>query len=311
MNSKPLVSIIIPCYNVSEFVEKSVGSILKQSYKNLEIFLIDDASTDDTLRIIKGIKDHRIKLIEVKENTQKVGAVNKALQLALGDLIAFQDADDWSEPDRIENQVVKFMESKNLGICFTNYSYRGKEIVVPDRVAISDEELKDEFLKFGSKQFKPLSPTMCATMMISRAVLEETNGYHPYFAGKVAEDIHWVYRILKNHNGFTINRPLYNINIRKGSLTQEQLAGNNTKAAYTWQLLSKIIAEDINNNVDVLDSANIHKLHKLELEACEEALVTSIRNRLNLKRIYETSASYRLGSFILHPLKVLKGRSII
>ena len=70
-NTTPLVSIIIPCYNVSGYVEKAVTSILNQSYNNLEIFLIDDASTDDTWQKIKSFKDARIKVIAFKENTQK------------------------------------------------------------------------------------------------------------------------------------------------------------------------------------------------------------------------------------------------
>ena len=78
----PLVSVIIPCYNVSAYVTKAVLSIIGQSYTNLEILIIDDASTDDTLTQIRSIKDDRISIFEFKQNTQKIGAVNKVLQLA-------------------------------------------------------------------------------------------------------------------------------------------------------------------------------------------------------------------------------------
>lgn len=105
MNSNPLVSIIIPCYNVEAYVEKAINSILNQTYTNLEIWIIDDASTDGTLQKVNAIKDDRIRIISFKENTQKVGAVNEALQKVNGDYIAFQDADDWSEPTRVQQQL--------------------------------------------------------------------------------------------------------------------------------------------------------------------------------------------------------------
>jgi glycosyltransferase involved in cell wall biosynthesis len=102
MESAPIISVVIPCYNVSLYVEKAVHSILNQSYKNLEIWLIDDGSTDNTLQKINAIKDERIKVVAFKENTQKVGAVNEVLHKVNGDYIAFQDADDWSESGRFQ-----------------------------------------------------------------------------------------------------------------------------------------------------------------------------------------------------------------
>ena len=101
----PLVSIIIPCYNIGSYVYQAIHSIIDQSHKNLEIWIIDDASSDDTLQKINAIKDPRIKVIPFKKYMQKVGAVNEVLQKVIGDYIAFQDADDWSEPKRIKMQL--------------------------------------------------------------------------------------------------------------------------------------------------------------------------------------------------------------
>ncbi|WP_162426435.1 glycosyltransferase family 2 protein [Pontibacter pudoricolor] len=306
MEMHPLVSVIIPCYNVAAYIERAVLSILNQTYPRLEIFLIDDASTDDTLLKIKSFQDERVNVIELKENTQKIGAVNIALSACTGDLIAFQDADDWSEFNRIELQVSQFRNLTKLGICFTNYKYVNLRHSVPNNIALTDKELKDEFLKFGYNNSKHLEPTMCATMMISRAVLTETNGYHPYFAGRVAEDIYWVYKILKKYKGIAINKPLYNINSRDGSLTQLQHAGKNAKSAYSWQLLSKIIYKDMHEHLDVLSPDHINELRKLELEACEEALLKAIRSTVETKNSYENSTSFRLGRFITSCFHFLK-----
>src|SRR5665647_1346838 len=101
MENSYLVSVIIPCYNVSAYVKKAISSILDQTFTNLEILIIDDASTDDTLAQISSIKDERVRVIEFKVNTHKIGAVNDVLKKVNGDYITFQDADDWSEPTRI------------------------------------------------------------------------------------------------------------------------------------------------------------------------------------------------------------------
>lgn len=306
----PLISVIIPCYNVSAYVEKAVRAILSQTYKNLEIWLIDDASTDDTLQKINSFSDDRINVATFAENTQKVGAVNQVLKRVTGEFIAFQDADDWSEPERLRQQVNEFLRDPELGICFTNYSYAGKKAFLPGKISLTDDELRNEFLNYTHKRFEESSPTICATMMISRAALDKTSGYDPYFAGRVAEDIHWVYRILKHFKGVTVNKPLYNYTIRKGSFTQLLDTGHKPKYAYSWQLLSRIIYKDIYEGVDVLAPGNKDVLSKLELEACEEALVEKIRFLNETISMYENSTSFRIGKWLLKPWKFFKKRQI-
>jgi glycosyltransferase involved in cell wall biosynthesis len=306
MRQAPLVSILIPCYNVSAYVDRAVQSVLSQDYQNLEIWLIDDASSDDTLSILNSFEDPRVRVVEFKENTQKIGAVNDVLLRVKGDLITFQDADDWSEPSRISKQVEKFSLDPNLGICFTNYKFFGKINYVPSKIALTNEELKDQFLNFWKNRNAFFYPTNCPSMMITRDVLINTKGYHEYFRGRVAEDIHWIYRILKVYNGITIEEPLYHYNIREDSFTNIQVTGKNAKYAYSWHLLSKIIHKDIYEGINVLEKENNCELIKLELLACEEALVERIVSSQKLKESYDKSMSYRLGKFLLKPLHIFK-----
>jgi len=300
-NDLPLVSVIIPCYNVAPYVEKAVQSILSQTYSNLEIWIVDDASTDNTLEKINAFKDDRIKVIQFNKNTKKVGAVNEVLQKVNGNYVAFQDADDWSEPNRIKEQFKQFINDPELGICFTNYKYIGSKIRLPGKISLTNEELRNEFLNYSYQRNAGTSPTNCPTMMISKATLEKTGGYHPYFAGRVAEDIQWIYRILKYFKGITIDKPLYNYSIRDGSFTQIQSRGDNPKYAYSWQLLSKIIHKDIHEQIDVLAPEN-----KLELEACEDALVENLQLLNHTRQVYENSISFKLGRFMLWPWRLLK-----
>jgi glycosyltransferase involved in cell wall biosynthesis len=300
-----LISIMMPCYNVSPYVEKAVGSILAQTYKNLEIWIIDDASTDDTLQKINSIKDERIKVIEYKENTQKVGAVNEILQRVNGDYIAFQDGDDWSEPDRLQAQLQEFENDGGLGICFTRSRCIGKKETLTAMISLTDEELKDEFFNFY-KRHTINHPTVCGTMMISKATMQKTKGYNPYFSGRVAEDIQWIYRILKDFKGITVDQPLYNYRLREGSFTQIQSTGINAKYAYSWQLLSKIIHKDVYEGIDVLAAENKELLNQLELEACEDALVQTTQLLNKTRALYENSTSFKLGNLLLKPFHALK-----
>jgi glycosyltransferase involved in cell wall biosynthesis len=301
----PLISIVIPCYNVSDHIEKAVNSILYQSYRNLEIWIIDDASTDGTLEKINSFNDERIKVAAFKENTQKIGAVNEVLKKVNGDYIAFQDADDWSEPDRIFTQLAEFKKDAQLGICFTKFKYAGLVTSSPQRIVLTNHDLKNGFFNFNRDNNGNTLP-LCASMMISRAALLRVPGYHPYFKGRVAEDIHWIYRILKHFRGITVDKILYNYSVRDGSMTQDQIAVKNGKYAYSWQLLSKIIDKDIIEGIEVLRPENSVILQQLELQACEEVLMEKIQ-LLNLtKENYENSLSYKVGKFILSPFHFLK-----
>lgn len=110
----PLVSVIIPCYNAERYVERAIRSIMEQTYKNLEIIIIDDCSTDSTGKIIKELaqQDSRIVYISNTENLKVVKTVNKAIELCNGEYIARMDADDISLKDRIAKQL-NFLLSNN------------------------------------------------------------------------------------------------------------------------------------------------------------------------------------------------------
>ena len=99
-----LISIIIPVYNAAKFLERSLGSVLKQSYRNLEIITVDDGSTDDSLKLLNSFaaSDSRVKVIH-KENGGSSSARNAGLKIATGEYIGFIDADDYIEYDMYEN----------------------------------------------------------------------------------------------------------------------------------------------------------------------------------------------------------------
>lgn len=115
---KPLISVIIPVYNGEETVARAIDSIVRQTYSNLEIIVVNDASTDKTKEIVEGLmeKDNRIKLISAENDPERFdktlnrnvnagySARNTALKMARGEYITFQDSDDTCLLNRIEIQ---------------------------------------------------------------------------------------------------------------------------------------------------------------------------------------------------------------
>lgn len=101
----PLVSVLLPCYNAEAYISAAVKSILEQTYTKIEVLIIDDASTDGTIKAIESIKDSRIVLIQKPKNTGYTDSLNMGLSMAKGIYIARMDADDISEPSRLAKQV--------------------------------------------------------------------------------------------------------------------------------------------------------------------------------------------------------------
>jgi len=112
-----LISVVLPVYNGSRYLDESITSILKQSYANFEFIIINDGSTDESLRIIEkyALQDSRIQIIN-RQNKGLVYSLNEGIRKAKGKYIARMDADDISDIYRLESQI-KHIEKNNLDIC--------------------------------------------------------------------------------------------------------------------------------------------------------------------------------------------------
>ena len=118
-----LVSIITPSYNSEEFITNTILSVKAQTYENWEMIIVDDVSSDNSLKIINSFikNDKRIKLYELSENSGAGIARNKAIQLSKGDFIAFLDSDDLWIPNKLELQI-NFMIDNNYNFTHTYYN---------------------------------------------------------------------------------------------------------------------------------------------------------------------------------------------
>ena len=106
------VSIIIPAYNTEQYIAKAISSALAQTLEDIEVIVVDDCSTDNTVKIVQSFSDPRVKLLLNSKNMGAGGARNKAIQAAKGKWIAVLDSDDWYAPQRLE-VLVSVAEQKN------------------------------------------------------------------------------------------------------------------------------------------------------------------------------------------------------
>lgn len=122
MESTPLVTVVTPCYNASKYLSETIDSVIAQSYKNWEMLIVDDCSSDKSVEIIRNYhqKEPRVKLLQTPNNTGSPAIPrNIGIEHSAGRYIALLDADDIWYPYKLEQQV-KYMEENNINISYTN-----------------------------------------------------------------------------------------------------------------------------------------------------------------------------------------------
>lgn len=153
MNNQPLVSVILPVYNAERFLRPAVESILKQTYQNLQIILINDCSTDSSLSILQEYakQDSRVQVESNPQNLKLSKTLNRAISLASGKYLARMDADDISAPARIEKQVAALEANPDVVVIGCDMS-----IIDEDGKAIghrkyyaTDEEIRKRMFFFS------------------------------------------------------------------------------------------------------------------------------------------------------------------
>lgn len=173
-NQDPLVSVVMPSYNSKKFISRAIESILNQTFVRFELIIINDCSTDDSLKIIQSYakKDKRIRIISNRKRLNIAGALNKGIRSAKTDLIARMDADDISNPDRLLLQYKLISSSNRIAAV-------GANIIIMDcnehetairRYPVSSKEMKRCLFRY--------SPFAHPVVMFKKHIFEEIGGYN-------------------------------------------------------------------------------------------------------------------------------------
>lgn len=143
MNNYPLISLIIPCYNAKQTLGKCLDSVIRQSYSNLEIIIIDDGSTDETSTIYEDFqtRDKRIKVFK-QDNSGVSKARNKGIKEATGEYICFVDSDDWVESEYC-SELYHLLINDNADIAIVEASYEDENGDIVFDKTVSEEKVLD------------------------------------------------------------------------------------------------------------------------------------------------------------------------
>lgn len=167
----PKISVILPIYNAEDFITDSINSILNQSFRDFELILIDDASSDRTPQLLTRISDPRIRRVRHDENRGLIASLNEGLQFARGSFIARMDHDDIALPDRFSQQL-NFLElHQSIGVIGTGYRLIDSAGLVglTYRPPKTHEEIN------WAMSF--LCPLAHPTVMVRREILISNGGY--------------------------------------------------------------------------------------------------------------------------------------
>lgn len=184
----PKVSVIVASYNGERFVAETMVSLIGQTFRDLEIVVIDDGSTDSTRSILRGFerKDDRVRIIE-KENEGLIRTLNRGIAKARGELIARIDHDDLAMPERIAKQAA-FLDANprfiGVGCLLQN--------ITEDGAPIGKARIRDEVLVHAPKAFPPRQQWLYGpTPMIRADALRASGGYREKFVAAEDRDLCW------------------------------------------------------------------------------------------------------------------------
>lgn len=213
-DNMPRVSIVTPVYNAEKLIDKTIESVLNQTYKDFEMILVDDCSTDSSKEVIKSYSDidKRIKYHKLDKNSGPAVARNKGIELSQGPYICFLDSDDLWLPTKLEEQLA-FMEEKDIAFSFTSYSLIDEAGNDLDKIVNVPKEIDYEGL---------LKNTIigCLTVIIDR---EKTGDFKMPLVRAGQDTATWLSILRKGYIAYGLQKPLAKYRIVEGSISHGKI----------------------------------------------------------------------------------------
>lgn len=217
-----LVTIVTANYNAEKFIEDTINSVLAQTYPNWEMIIVDDCSTDSSIKIIEQYTktDNRIRLIRLDKNSGPAVARNRAIEEANGRYIAFLDSDDLWLPKKLEKQLA-FMESNNIAFSYSAYDLIDEEGSDLGHFSVPEKQSYKDLLK--------TCPIGCLTAIYDTKILGKVT--MPLILKRQDYGL-WLKLLKQIEYAYGLNETLAVYRIRKNSISS-----NKFKAAqYQWKI---------------------------------------------------------------------------
>jgi len=251
-----LVSIVLPSYNGKDFLNKSIESCLNQTYKNIELIIINDCSTDSTEQIINSYTDSRIKYLKNEINQKLPKSLNIGFNIALGDYFTWTSDDNFYDVTAIEKMVFSLESQKVDLVCAPYFTIDNNDEITGERsVGKQSDVLIDNVVK--------------ACFLYKKEVHKKLNGYNPDLF--LVEDYDfWIRATFENFKFYQLTEKLYYYRFHENSLTETRRK-DISKALYNLLKEHEVLFRE-KNKIDFLKGEFYLKLSKLALANKEKAL---------------------------------------
>lgn len=290
-----LISVIVPVYNVEQYLEKCVNSIINQTYKNLEIILVDDGATDSSGNMCDELakSDNRIKVYH-KENGGLSDARNYGVERATGDYIGFVDSDDYIDSEMYE-KLYEAIKKENVDVaeCSLKVIYPGKiELFTDEKYykVLGKTEYLEEYLTikkiFGSVWTKLIKSDVAKKLVFPK--------------GKLYEDTYYAYDLIEKVDRYVImNNPYYNYLMRENSITNAKF---NPRILDLIEIVEKFHKTTYENYPGLKEAADCRKMYAY----------FSVLNSILLEENYRDNEYYSeiLNYFKRNYISLLKNKYI-
>jgi glycosyltransferase involved in cell wall biosynthesis len=186
--SPPVISVVIPTYERAHLVSEAIASVLRQTYSNFELLVVDDGSSDETPEVVSSFKDERLRLVLVK-HCGRSGARNEGVARARGEVVVFLDSDDRAEPDWLQELVLALDGPAAVACC-------GARFTTESREESTDREQIVMPRQFSSAYGNRVGLFLAGTFAVRRSVLVAIGGYDSRLA--FAENSELAIRLLRH-----------------------------------------------------------------------------------------------------------------
>ncbi len=199
--SSPLLTVIMPVFNADRYVEEAIESVLDQTFTDFELLVVDDGSTDNSVEVARRFQDPRITVLAHARNAGKVTVCNHAVMRSRGKYVTVHDADDYSAPDRFQEQIAFLEKNQEFAMCGTWFYEIDRNAAIIRKVNLeTDPDQLRDLIRADSQFHGP-------TMVFRRDILNGIGGLYRNFHNK--EDVDLSMRIAEKYPVKNLDQHLY------------------------------------------------------------------------------------------------------
>lgn len=270
-----MISVIIPTYNREKLISRAIKSVMDQTYKDIEVIVIDDASNDNTEKVVSSLKYDNLYYYKLKKNGGACKARNFGIDKAKGDYISFLDSDDEWEKDKLEKQY-NFLKEKNVEIVSCNYFYekngsiKRKINYTHDEKITLSELLNENIITTGS-------------ILISKQIIKKIGNFDEKLPRYQDWDL--VIRLAKEYDIYFLNDPLLTLHFQANSITSST---SKQKKYYALECIyiknEKELKKDKKAYAHICWSMGMYSLYT-DIERYDLLKKGIVSNGINIKRL--------------------------